>query len=350
MYVAPRPKLEDDPFFALRLALLCVIGFVAVQWIKPIVPALVVTLPIGLMAGQRKRFDPLLGIIAPLIFIALVWSMSAIVSLTWEIPVVMIAITFWIFFGGFFLIRRTGSPIGILVIMAAALMSIMGLKSPSTLFYFRDGFTQGALLSMVAMPLLYWMIPPASNEVHTRDVELVRDYRGIGSLIRASVLLLLCFWLYAVMPASDMILAIGAIFVLVFPTRGQAFSEALQRTLATVYGTGAALLILWALSWNGHFAILLGLIGLAGLGFGWKMMEGSRPSMVYQYGLSVCLALVAGALSSRSPAYAALMRLLLTGAGAITAAMLVALLDSLLLEPKRARHLRTETAEEELAG
>ncbi|MBB3712812.1 hypothetical protein FHS00_002407 [Limimaricola variabilis] len=59
---------------------------------------------------------------------------------------------------------------------------------------------------------------------------------------------------------------------------------------------------------------------------------------------------VAGALSSQSPAYASLMRLLLTGAGGIKAAMLVALLDSLLLEPKRARHLHTETAVEELTG
>lgn len=334
MYVAPRPKLEDDPLFALRLALLCVISFAAVQWIKPVLPALVVALPIGLMAGQRKRFDPLLGIVAPLLFVALVWIMALFVSATRELPLLMIAVTFWIFFGGFFLIRRTGSPIGILVIMAAALMSIMGLKSPSTLFYFRDGFTQGALLSLVAVPVLYWLIPPASSEVHRREVTLVADHRGRGSLIRATVLLLLCFWLYAVMPASDMILAIGAIFVLVFPTRGQAVSEALQRSLATLYGTGAALLILGALSWNGHFAILLGLVALAGLAFGWRMMEGPQPSMVYQYGLSVCLALVAGALSSQSPAYAALMRVLLTGAGAISAALLVALLDRLLLEPK----------------
>lgn len=347
MYVAPRPQLEDDPLFALRLALLCVISFAAVQWVKPVVPALVVTLPIAILAGQRKRFDPLLGVIAPLIFIVIVWVMTFIVSLTQETPVLMIAIAFWIFFGGFWVIRRTGSPIGMLVIMAATLMSIMGLKNPSMLFYFRDGFTQGALLSIVTVPLLYWLIPPASQEVHQREVQLFEDHRGIGSLIRAGVLLLLCFWLYAVMPASDMILAMAAIFVLVFPTRGQVASEAIQRTLATLYGTGAALLILLVLTWNAHFLILLGLVALAGLYFGWRMMEGRHPSMVYQYGLSVCIALVAIAFSSQSPAYASIMRILLTGAGAISAAMLVALFDRLLLDEEPAKQAQKKDEPEQ---
>ena len=344
MYVAPRPRLEDDPQFALRLGILCAISFAAIQWIQPVVPALVVTLPIAILAGQRKRFDPVLGIVAPLLFIVIVWAMTLVVELTRQTPVLMIAAAFWTSFAGFWVIRRTGSPVGMLIIMAAALLSIMGLKAPAMLFYFRDGFTQGALLSVAVVPVLYWLIPPSSQEVHQREVHLIEDRRGIGSLNRAVVLLLLCFWLYAVMPASDMILAIGAIFVLVFPTRGQAVSEAMQRTLATLYGTGAALLVLLALSWNAHFAILLGLVSLAGLLFGWWMMEGRHPSMVYQYALSVCIALVAIALSSQSPAYASIMRILLTGAGGISAAILVGLLDSLLLSPRALSQRRNETA------
>ncbi len=338
MYVAPRPRIEDDPHFALRLGLLCAVCFAAIQWIQPVVPALVVTLPIAILAGQRKRFDPVLGVVAPLLFIVIVWVMTLVVELTRQTPMLMIAIAFWIFFAGFWVIRRTGSPIGMLIIMAAALLSIMGLKAPAMLFYFRDGFTQGALLSVVAVPVLYWLIPPASIEVHQREVPLIEDHRGIGSLNRAVVLLLLCFWLYAVMPASDMILAIGAIFVLVFPTRGQVVSEAMQRTLATLYGTGAALLILLALTWNAHFAILLGLMALAGLLFGWRMVEGRHPSMVYQYALSVCIALVAIALSSQSPAYASIMRILLTGAGGISAAIIVGFIDSLLLSTDSEAH------------
>jgi hypothetical protein len=332
MYVAARPRLQDDPYFAVRLALLCVVSFVAVQWIRPVLPALVVALPIGLLAAQRKRFDPVLGIGAAVFFIASVWVMTFLVELTREMPVLMLALAFAVFTTGFYVIRRTGSPIGMLVVIAAAMMSIMGLKSPQLLFYFRDGFTQGALLGAVAIPVLYLLIPPATAVPNIMAPKLAEGHHGAASLIRASVLLLLCFWLYAVMPASDMLLAFGAIFVLVFPTGRQAMAEAKERSLATIFGTVAALIMLAIMGWNGHFVILLGLVALVGLFFGARMMQGPHSSMVYQYALSVTVALVATALTSQSPAYAAVTRILLTVIGAIAAAGLVAVLDALFLK------------------
>tara|TARA_R110002124_G_scaffold55076_1_gene155951 strand:+ start:3456 stop:4499 length:1044 start_codon:yes stop_codon:yes gene_type:complete len=334
MYVAPRPRLEDDPYFAIRLALLCVISFVAVQWIKPVFPVLVVALPVGLLAAQRKRFDPKLAIGAAVFFIAVVWAMTLLVELTRETPVLMLVLAFAVFTIGFYVVRRTGSPIGMLVVIAAALMSIMALKSPQLLFYFRDGFTQGALLGAVVIPVLYWMIPPATNAQNIMAPQLADGHHGAASLIRASVLMLLSFWLYAVMPASDMLLAFGAIYVLVFPTGKQAITEAKERSLATLYGTIAALIVLTGVAWIGHFAVLLGLIALVGLFFGSRMIDGYHPSMVYQYALSVAVALVATALSTQSPAYAAVMRILLTSTGAIAAAVLVAILDILFLSRK----------------
>ncbi len=336
MYVAPRPLLADDPWFAVRLAVLCVVCFAAVQWIRPVFPALIVSLPIGLLAAQRKRFDPFLAMAAGGTFIVSIWLMTLIVELTRETPVLLLSTAFGIFTAAFYVIRRTGSPVGMLLLVAAAIMSIMGLKNPALLFAFRDGFTQAAILGTVAIPVLYWIIPPASSHPHVRIPAVAEDHHGAGSLIRASVLMLLCFWLYAVMPASDMILAFAAIYVLVFPTGEQAFTEAKERSLATAYGTLAALIILVAVAWVGHFALLLCLIALAGLFFGLRMMHGYHPSMVYQYALSVTVALVASALSNQSPAYAAIMRILLTSSGAIAAAVLVAVLDSLLLsKPER---------------
>ncbi len=331
MYVAPRPRHADDPRFAIRLALLCVICFVAVQWIRPVLPALVVALPIGILAAQRKRFEPVLAVGAAAFFIVVIWAMTLLVELTQAVPVLMLALTFAIFTTGFYIVRRTGSPIGMLVVIAAAMMSIMGLKAPALLFYFRDGFTQGALLAGLVIPLLYWLIPAATTDQNERVPPHVPGHHGGASLIRASVLLLLCFWLYAVMPASEMIFAFGAIFVLVFPTGKQALAEARERSLATILGTVAALIVLGLLAWNGHFAVLLGLIALLGLFFGVRMMEGRHPPMVYQYALSVAVALIATALTSQSPAYAAVTRIVLTVGGAIAAAGLVAVLDTMLL-------------------
>jgi hypothetical protein len=331
MYVAPRPLLSDDPWFAVRLAVLCVLCFAAVQWIQPVFPALVVSLPIGLLAAQRKRFDPVIAVGAGGVFILAIWMMTLIVELTREMPLLLLTSAFAIFTGAFYVIRRTGSPIGMLLLVAAAIMSIMGFKSPALLFAFRDGFTQAAILGTLVIPVLYWVIPPAATDAHPRLLSVTEDQDGAASLIRASVLMLLCFWLHATMPASDMILAFAAIYVLVFPTGEQAFDEARERSLATVYGTVAALIILAGMVWIGHYVMLLGLVALAGLFFGQRMMEGYHPSMVYQYGLAVTVALVASALANQSPGYASIMRILLTSSGAIAAAVLVAMLDSLLL-------------------
>ena len=57
------------------------------------------------------------------------------------------------------------------------------------------------------------------------------------------------------------------------------------------------------------------------------MLHGPHPSMVYQYAFSVTLALVAGALSTQDPSYAAFTRIVLTLIGAFTAAFAVAGLD-----------------------
>ncbi|WP_206074349.1 hypothetical protein [Marinobacter fuscus] len=59
------------------------------------------------------------------------------------------------------------------------------------------------------------------------------------------------------------------------------------------------------------------------------MLNGKHPSMVYQYALSVALALIAGALSTQDAGYATFTRLVLTVGGALSAAFLVALLDAL---------------------
>jgi hypothetical protein len=68
--------------------------------------------------------------------------------------------------------------------------------------------------------------------------------------------------------------------------------------------------------------------------------------MVYQYGFSVTLALVAGALSSQDPGYATFTRIVLTLTGAFTAAFTVAILDALLLTTAPGRRIREPTKED----
>lgn len=152
--------------------------------------------------------------------------------------------------------------------------------------------------------------------------------------IRGAVLLLLTGWLYTVVNESNMMLAVAAIFVMVFPTRERLWSEARQRIHATVLGGGVALVILAAATFSAHLPNLMALIFLGALLLGHRMVVGRQPPMVYQYALSAMVAVVGAALSAKAPLDTVLLRIGLTMGGAIVAAMLTSLLESLLLQPQ----------------
>ena len=152
---------------------------------------------------------------------------------------------------------------------------------------------------------------------------------NIGAAIRASVLTMLSFWLYAVMQPSDMMMAMVAAMVIVFPSSNRVWGEARERIDATVYGALATAVILFLFTFSPQLFVVVGLVFLAALYLGSKMLTGSKPSTMYQYALSVALALVAGAITTQDAAYASYTRLVLTVCGAFSAALTVALLDAL---------------------
>ena len=181
----------------------------------------------------------------------------------------------------------------------------------------------------------YILLPARTQEQHVDDPKPTTGRVEVGAAIRATVLLGLSFWLYTVMQPSDMMMAMIAAMVIVYPTGERVWDEAFQRIRATLYGAGMALLLLWLFTLSQHLVIILGLIFLSGLFFGSKMLRGPQPSMVYQYAFSVTLALVAGALSTQDAGYAAFTRIVLTLVGAFTAAFVVAGLDICLLYTSR---------------
>lgn len=149
--------------------------------------------------------------------------------------------------------------------------------------------------------------------------------------VRGVVLLLLTYWLYTVVDQSNMMLAIAAIFVMVFPTRERLWDEARQRIHATVLGGALALAVLAAATLTAHPINLLILVFLAALLCGNRMVAGRRPPMVCQYALSSMVAIVGAALSAKAPWETTLLRAVLTMGGAISAALLTNLLEALIV-------------------
>ena len=329
MYVVPRPDTVTDPLYAVRLGLVGMLAFAAIPILNPALPPIIAALPVGLVAAQRKAFNPDRAIAGPIFIIVLVYAMTWLVETLRPMPMIYVGAMWLTYFIGFRMILQSGAPFGMIIIIVAVLMSVMGMDSSATVEAMRDGFVQASLVALVIAPLAYLVLPARTQEQHVDDPRPSPGNINTGAAIRATALLALSFWLYSVMQPSDMMMAMIAVMVTVFPTRQAVWSEAFQRVRATLYGAVAATVILWFFTLSSHLPIVLGMIFLAGLGFGDRMLRGPQPSMVYQYAFSVVLALVAGALSTQDAAYATYTRIVLTLAGAFSSAFAVALLDAL---------------------
>ncbi len=327
MYVMPRPNVNDDPLYAVRLGLTGVLAYAAIPIIDPALPPIIAALPVGLIAAQRKAFNPVKMIAAPVVMIVLVYVMTWFVEVLRPMPVVYVGVMWLTYFLAFRMILQTGAMAGMLIIIVAVLMSVMGMNGTATVETMRDGFVQASLVAAVIGPIVYLILPARTREMHVDEPVPSPGSVNTGAAIRATVLIGLSFWLYSVMQPADMMMAMIAAMVIVFPTRTAVWSEASQRVRATLYGAMMAIPVLALFMLSQHLPILLGLIFLSGLYFGNCMLRGPQPSMVYQYAFSVLLSLVAGALSTQDPTYATFTRIVLTMAGAFTAAFTVALLD-----------------------
>lgn len=339
MYVPPAPDVQDDPLYAVRLASAAMLSYAAIAILDPALPPVVAALPVGIIGSQRKAFNWGKAIGGPVVLAVMTALMTQVVEWLRPMPLVYVGAIWLIYFAAFRMILRTGAQVGMLIVIVAVLMSVMGMHGTATVEVLRDGFLQASLVALVLGPLVYLLFPPRTREQHVEDPRPGGGNTAVGAAIRASVLMGLSFWLYTVMQPSDMMMAVIAAMVLVFPTRKAVFSEAAQRIRATFYGCGVGLAVLGLFTLSQHLTVLLALIFLGCLGLASKMLRGPHPSNVYQYAISVAMSLIAGALSTQDANYAAFTRIVLTLAGALAAAGAVALLDAM-----------TGWAEEDAAG
>lgn len=332
MYVAPRPRAEDDPLFAVRLAAAAVLAYGAALFVQPAMPMIAPALTVGIIAGMRGAFDAKKAIGGPVAMAAIMSLMALVIALLRPYPAALILVVGSIYTFSYTLILRTGNPIGMLILIAAALMSIMGMNSIAGMTFVRDVFVEGAAVALCVIPLLYAVLPPAARKPVLEIYPVGAGGRFLKrGTIRGGVLLLLTYWLYTVIDQSNLIMAVAAIFVMVFPTRGQMWAEARERIFATVLGGALALMILAGATATAHLINLLLMVLLASLFLGDRMMHGRRPPMVYQFALSAMIAIVGAALTTRGPFESTMLRLSLTMLGAIAAALLTGLIEALIL-------------------
>lgn len=331
MYIVPRPDAQEDPYFAVRLSVAVGLAIIAMVILRPDVPVMAAVLSYTVISGQRKAINPFAELPGQIIQLAMLWVIAALVIILRPLPSVLLVVMFCLFTLGFYITRRTGSPVGMIIVLISALLSITGMKNPVLVYFFRDSMMVGLLVVMAISPIVHGVFPAKTHEVLERETVPAWGYHLEGALIRAAILMALCFWLYSVLPTSDITLAVAAIFVLMFPSRESIFKEASNRIAATLYGGFTAAVTLWLYSNNGHLAVMICLLMLLALFYANRMMFGLSDHTLYQYAFSVTLSLVIGSIYSQSPANSIVSRVVLTLFGAVVAALLVAILDRLLL-------------------
>jgi hypothetical protein len=161
MYVTPRPNVNEDPLYAVRLGLTGLMAYAAVPILNPALPPIIAALPLGLIAAQRKAFNPVKMIAAPFVMITMVYVATWVFEQLRPMPLVYVGAAWLAYFLAFRMILKTGAPLGMLVIIAAVLMSIMGMNGTATLETMRDGFVQASLVRWLSGRLSIYCYPPA---------------------------------------------------------------------------------------------------------------------------------------------------------------------------------------------
>jgi hypothetical protein len=333
MYVTPRPREDDDPLYPVRIALMPIIGFGLGMWLRSPMAMIFPVMMFSLLAGTRKAFNPGRALGAPIIFGLALWVMASLVTMLQGLPLVLVSVVGLVYVLAFYMIQKTGNAFGMLIAVAAVLTSIMGLGNHLAMEVLRVEMTKAAFASAVVIPLLYALLPPATDEqMVDLHVPAHEDQLFLRSLIRGVVLLVFSLWLYTFVDFSNVMLAVAAMFVLVFPTRRSVWAEAGQRSFSVLLGGVLAIAILALLQVSSHLVVLFGLMFATVYWLGTRMLHGPLPSMAYQDAASVMISLVGGALATSEPIFAFVQRAGLTVLGTIAAAFAVSLLEALLLK------------------
>ncbi|HLV84255.1 MAG TPA: hypothetical protein VKY62_10805 [Devosia sp.] len=334
MYIAPRPTFDDDPLFAVRLAIVPIASFAIGMMVQSPMAMLYPTLAVSLVAGHRKALSIGRALAAPVLLGGMMWVMSFFVEMLSGLPGLLFAFMALICFLGFVVIQKTGNSFGMLLIVSILLMAIMGANSYTTMAYLRSEMFKAALTAGLLTPIAYVLLPPRATQEFVEIHVPVRDELiAKRALIRTVVLMAFTALLLSVLDPSNLILSIGAMFALIYPYTDQVWREARERSVSTLGGGIMALILLWLLGLSAHITVLFGVTALFLLWLGHKMMVGRLSPMTYQYAGSVMVSLAGSALMTSEPSFAFIQRVVLTVGGGVGAALAVAILESLLLNP-----------------
>lgn len=330
----PRVNPDEDPYLALRTALTVMICLLLAEPLGITMPMLPVVMAMSIMSNQRGALNPrtfVTPLVLPVVGIVFSW----IAAVTVSEPVVFTLVNILLAVGGLALMVMRGSRGGMMLTVFPLMMSMSAIMSDYVLAVMRDSMVMGGLALGIAVVGLNLLFPPTTKKIHVEMVApLASRQVGRHLLIRLMIYVPAMIWLFSTGDMTMMTIVIMMLFVCGEPRRGTQMNQVIDRGGGTVVGAGIAAAVLMIYSVIPEVPVLVLLCTIITYYLIDKMTTGKKRPLIYQYTCSAALVMILQSTTGGVNALeAVLQRVVMTGGAMLTAILVLALLEALLLDP-----------------
>ena len=324
---------DEDPYLALRTALVVAICLILAEPLGITIPMLPVVIAMSMASGQRGALNARTfagPLVLPVIAIIFSWLAAATVNT----PLLFVLINGLLMVGGLALMLFRGSRGGMMLTVFPLLMAMMALYSDYALAAMRDAMALGGLGIGVTMILLNMLFPPQTSRVHVELVEpLVTDRPLAALMIRVAVYIPVMLLIFASGDMNLLIVPIMLIFICAEPSHGKRMNQVVDRGGGTLIGGAIAAAVLCIYSLVPQPIVLILALTAVTYFLIDKMTTGRGRPLRYQYICSTALVMALSATSGgRDALEVVLQRVVLTSGAMIGGILLLALLETVFLD------------------
>jgi hypothetical protein len=322
----------EDPYLALRTALVVGLCLLLAEPLGITMPMLPVVMAMSIMSGQRGALSPrtfAAPIMLPIISIVFSW----LAAVTVNEPMVFVFVNVALTVGGLALMLFRGSRGGMMLTVFPMMMAMSALYSDYALAVIRDSMVMGGVALLAGVVGCNLLFPPQTARIHVEVTKPLETERPLAALlIRLVVYVPVLLVIFATGDMNLMVLPIMLLFVCAEPDHGSRRKQVIDRGGGTVVGGLIAAGVMAIYSVIPETPVLILLLTLVTYWLIDKMTTGKQRPLLYQYICSTALVMVLSATSGGRDALEVIVqRVVLTSAIMIGGIILLALLEMIFL-------------------
>lgn len=334
----PRVDPLEDPYLALRTALVVVICTVMSEPLGITMVMLPVAIGMSMVSNQRGGLNARVfagPIILPVVAVVFSW----IAAMTVNEPFLFLLVNGLLAVVGLALMLFRGSRGGMLLTVFPAMMSVSAIYSDYALAGIRDAMVMGGILVGVAATIANILFPPTTRRIHVENPTPLDSESPFAELaIRVVVYFSTLVATFAMGDMTLLIVPIMMIFVCGEPDHGGRVEQVFDRGLGTVVGGVVATVGLAIYYLAPQFPVLVLLLAAITYFLIEGMSWGRNRPQFYQYVCSVALVMILSSITGANSAFEVVFqRIVLTMGIMLAGIALLSLLEAIFIAPKPRR-------------